>query len=73
LLSYFMGCIALVRCVLVLRCDLTGVVEMEHKSSISTLSPVGSNIGTLYQKLYIQPKCAPEDGRVCRPKHVDLI
>jgi len=26
LLSYFMGCIALVRCVLVLRCDLAGVV-----------------------------------------------
>jgi len=26
LLSYFMGCIALVRCVLVLRCGLTGVV-----------------------------------------------
>jgi len=24
--SYFMGCIALVRCVLVLRCDLAGVV-----------------------------------------------
>jgi len=26
LLSYFMGCIDLVRCVLVLRCGLTGVV-----------------------------------------------
>jgi len=26
LLSYFMGCIALVRCVLVLRCGLTGLV-----------------------------------------------
>ena len=26
LLSYFMGCIALVRCVLVLRCGLAGVV-----------------------------------------------
>jgi len=25
-LSYFMGCIALVRCVLVLRCGLAGVV-----------------------------------------------
>jgi len=24
-------------------------------------------------KLYIQSKSAPEDGRVCRPKHVDLI
>ena len=29
--------------------------------------PVGSNIGALYQKLYIQSKSAPEDGRVCRP------
>ena len=27
LLSYFMGCIALVRCVLVLRCGLAGVVS----------------------------------------------
>ena len=26
LLSYFMGCLALVRCVLVLRCGLAGVV-----------------------------------------------
>ena len=26
LLSYFMGCVALVRCVLVLRCGLAGVV-----------------------------------------------
>jgi len=33
-----------------------------------TLSPVGSNIGALYQV-----KSAPEDGRVCRPKHVQLI
>jgi len=31
------------------------------------------NIGVLYQKLYIQSKRAPEDGRVCRPKHVELI
>ena len=23
--------------------------------------------------LYIQSKCAPEDGRICRPKHVGLI
>jgi len=26
----------------------------------------------LYQKLYIQSKIAPEDGRICRPKHVGL-
>ena len=25
-------------------------------------SPVGNNIGALYQKLYIQSKSAPEDG-----------
>ena len=35
--------------------------------------PVGSSIGALYQKLYIQSKIAPEDGRICRPKHVGLI
>ena len=28
--------------------------------------------GVLYQKLYIQSKSAPEDGRICRPKHVGL-
>jgi len=27
----------------------------------------------LYQKLYIQSKSAPEDGQMCRPKHVGLI
>jgi hypothetical protein len=38
------------------------------------LLPTGdSNIGALYQKLYVQSKSAPEDGRVCRPKHVELI
>jgi len=35
--------------------------------------PVGSNIGALYQKLYVQPKTAPEDGLVCRPKPVEQI
>ena len=33
---------------------------------------VGSSVGALYQKLYIQSKSAPEDGRICRPKHVGL-
>jgi len=47
------------------------VTRLRH--SISTLSPVGSNIGALYQKPYIQSKSAPEDGRVCRPKHVELF
>jgi hypothetical protein len=27
----------------------------------------------LYQTLYIQSKGAPEDGRICRPKHVGMI
>ena len=34
LLSYFMGCIALVRCVLVLRCGLAGVVWYPDAGSI---------------------------------------
>jgi len=34
---------------------------------------VGSNIGTLYQKLYLHSESAPEDERVCRPKRVELI
>ena len=33
----------------------------------------GSNIGALYRKLYIQSKSVPKDGRVSRPKHVELI
>jgi hypothetical protein len=45
----------------------------EYTDFGSTLPPVGSNIGALYEKLYILSKTAPEDGRVCRPKHVELI
>jgi len=37
------------------------------------VAPVGDRGGALYQKLYIQSKSAPEDGRICRPKHVGLI
>ena len=37
------------------------------------LLPVGSYVGAVYQKLYIQTKSAPENGRVCRPKYVDEI
>ena len=33
----------------------------------------GSSVGALYQKLYIQSKRAPENERICRPKHVGLI
>jgi hypothetical protein len=40
-------------------------VEME-------LTPVGNSVGALYQKLYIQSKSAPVDGRICRSKHVGL-
>ena len=36
-------------------------------------APVGSSVGALYQKLYMQSKSAPKDGRICRPKHVGLI
>jgi hypothetical protein len=32
-----------------------------------------NSVGALYEKLYIQTKSAPEDGRICRPKHVRLI
>ena len=32
--------------------------------------PVGSSVGSLYLTLYIQSKTAPEDGRICPPKHV---
>ena len=40
-------------------------VEMELTESVM--------YGALYQKLYIQSKSAPEDGRLCCPKHVGLI
>ena len=40
---------------------------------VSTLSHVGSNISALYQKLYIESKSVPEDGGVCRLKHVEPI
>ena len=40
-------------------------------NSIPT-QPVGGSVGALYQKLYILSKGAPEDRRICRPKHVGL-
>jgi len=36
------------------------------------VASVGSNVGALYQNLYIQSKRPPEDVRICRPKHVGL-
>ena len=43
-------------------------VEME----LSTVAPVGSSVGTLYQKAVHTVKSAPEDGQNFRPKHVGL-
>jgi len=40
--------------------------------SISTVAPVGSSVGALYQKLCLQSKSTPEDWWICRPKHVGL-
>ena len=37
------------------------------------LLPAGDKVTNRHQKLYIQSKSAPVDGRVCRPKHVELI
>jgi hypothetical protein len=34
---------------------------------------VSSSVGALYQKLYIQSKSTPEDGRICCPKHAGWI
>ena len=36
--------------------------------SISTVAPVSSSVGALYQKLHMKSKIAPEDRRICRPK-----
>ena len=36
LLSYFMGCIALVRCVLVLRCGLAGIPPQPNHTETPT-------------------------------------
>ena len=40
--------------------------------SRSTVAPFSGSVGALYQKLHIQSKRTPEDGRICRPKHVGL-
>ena len=44
--------------------------EGRSNCSISTVAPVASSVGALYQKLYMQSTSAPEDGQICRPKHV---
>ena len=43
-----------------------------HRRCCRPVPPVGSSVGALYQKLYTQPKSAPDDGRICLPKHVGL-
>ena len=45
LLSYFMGCIALLRCVLVLRCGLVGVVWYPD-AGLSTTTQHVSDVNT---------------------------
>ena len=47
-------------------------VALVGVSSISNVALVGSSIGALYQKLCIQSKSSPEDGRIFRPKHIGL-
>ena len=54
------------------RADLNRLINEKVVASC-WLNAVGSSVGALYQKLYIQSKSAPEDGRICRPKHVGLI
>ena len=49
-----------------------GTVHRLRCRTVPPVAPVGSSVGAFYQKLYIQSKRAPEDGRICRPKHVGL-
>ena len=48
------------------------ILRSTFDRSISTVAPVSSSVGALYQKLYVQSKSALEDGRICRLKHVGL-
>ena len=49
-----------------------GVVDEIELSSISSMTPAGSNVGGLYQKLQIKSS-APDDERKRRPKHIEPI
>ena len=49
-----------------------GVMDEMGLHPISSMTPAGSKISGLYQKLSIQSS-APDDGRKHRPKHVELI
>ena len=42
-------------------------------TAFGTMHRVGSRGGALYQKLYIESKNAPENGRISSPKYVGLI
>jgi hypothetical protein len=44
-----------------------------YGSHVNVLLIIIYRYSSLYQKLYMQTKSAPEDGRICRPKHVGLI
>jgi len=44
-----------------------------YGSHVKILLIIIYHYSALYQKLYIQSKSAPEDGRICRPKHVGMI
>jgi len=45
-----------------------------HRYCCRPVSPVGAQqYRCIVLKLYTQSKSAPEDGRVCRPKHVEQI
>ena len=45
----------------------------DYGSHVKILLIIIYHYSALYQKLYIQSKSAPEDGRICCPKHVGLI
>ena len=47
--------------------------DKPYSSHVKILLIIIYHYSALYQKLYIQSKSAPEDGRICRPKHVWLI
>ena len=45
----------------------------DYSSHVKITLIIIYHYSALYQKLYIQSKRAPEDGRICDPKHVGLI
>jgi len=47
------------------------IMDELERSSNSSMTPAGSNLGEHYQILWIQSN-APDDGHKHRPKHVEL-